>query len=113
MGSNFELDKSICFNTGYFKRLLANSVDLIKPHMRSSRSGLHCLLLTLFLTSGLVYHYHLDVSISSFRGCWWMFSFLLYFQRNFCLNNTQKQVPGLNRVTFALQVKMEPKSSEG
>ena len=32
-----------------------------------------------FLTSGYVHLYHLDQSISSFRGYWWMFSFLPYF----------------------------------
>ena len=31
-----------------------------------------------FLTSGQV-HRHVDESIPSFRGLWWMFSFLLHF----------------------------------
>ena len=33
-----------------------------------------------FLTNGLVHPYHLDECISSFRGVWWIFSVLLYFQ---------------------------------
>ena len=32
-----------------------------------------------FLISRHVHPYHLDESISSFRGSWWMFSFLLNF----------------------------------
>ena len=32
-----------------------------------------------FLTSKLVHPYHLDESSCSYRGFWWMFSFLLYF----------------------------------
>ena len=32
-----------------------------------------------FLTSRLVHPYHLDESISSFRGPWWIFPFSLYF----------------------------------
>ena len=31
------------------------------------------------LVSGLIHIYHLDETISSYRGFWWMFSFLLYF----------------------------------
>ena len=32
-----------------------------------------------YLPNGLVHPYHLDESISNFRGVWWNFSFLFHF----------------------------------
>ena len=46
-----------------------------------------CLLLakskciSIFLTSGLVHPYHLDGSISSFRGFWWRFSLFVFYKK--------------------------------
>ena len=37
-----------------------------------------------FLTNGFVHPYHLDESISSFRGFWWLFSFYGILHRNLC-----------------------------
>ena len=42
-----------------------------------------------FLTSGLVNPNHLDESIISFRGFWWVFSLLLNFYRKPCMQTGQ------------------------